>query len=247
MPKSDRKNDRSLHQVKYRFFLFDLDNTLWDFEENARDCIVELIHRHGVQKHIPDPGKFYELYKANNVTLWALYEAGQITQQKLRHVRFEITFEQSGVPDATVLGSIFGEQYLELMPTKTKLVPHAREVLEYLTGKGCKMALVTNGFKQVQYQKVRNSGLDLFFGNRIFISEEVGYHKPNPKIFTSAITSINGKKKETLMVGDNFQNDIEGAQVFGIDQFYYNPSGQPCDGAPTYMGNDLRDLMELVK
>lgn len=233
--------------MKYRFFLFDLDNTLWDFDRNARDCILELILRHRLQDYVRDPGQFYEMYRANNEKLWAMYEAGQITQQKLRHVRFAITLEEAGVPDASVLGPDFGEQYLEMMPTKTKLMPHSREVLEYLKSKGCKMALVTNGFKQVQYNKVRNSGLDHFFGNRIFISEEVGYHKPNPKMFTAAITSIHGKKKETLMVGDNFQNDIEGAQVFGIDQFYYNPSDMPCDGAPTYMGNDLRDLMELVK
>ena len=108
------------------------------------------------------------------------------------------------------------------------------------------MALLSNGFKQVQYHKVRNSGLDPFFENRIFISEEVGYHKPNPKIFIAAITSVNGKKKETIMVGANFLTDIDGAQVFGIDQFFYNPDGLPCDGAPTYMGNDLRDLMDLA-
>ncbi|MFA6826127.1 MAG: YjjG family noncanonical pyrimidine nucleotidase [Bacteroidales bacterium] len=232
--------------MKYRYFLFDLDNTLWDFDGNAADCISELVLRHGLQEYVPDPGHFYDMYKSNNTRLWAIYEAGQITQQKLRHVRFEITLEEAGVPDAVRLGTVFGEAYLDLMPLKTKLIPHAREVLGYLAGKGCEMALVTNGFKQVQYDKVRNCGLDLFFGNRIFISEEVGYHKPNPKMFTAAITSINGKKKDTLMVGDNFMTDIEGAQVFGIDQFYYNPNNLPCDGAPTYMGSDLRDLKDLA-
>jgi FMN phosphatase YigB (HAD superfamily) len=94
---------------------------------------------------------------------------------------------------------------------------------------------------------VQSSGLDVFFKNKVFISEEVGYHKPNPRIFTAALTAINGKKKETLMVGDDFRNDIEGAQVFGIDQFYYNPHRVPCDGGPTYMGHDLRDLKDLVQ
>ncbi|MBP7694871.1 MAG: noncanonical pyrimidine nucleotidase, YjjG family [Bacteroidales bacterium] len=232
--------------MKYRFFLFDLDNTLWDFEGNARECITELIERHGLGAYIPDPAAFYDMYRTSNKQLWEMYEAGEITQQKLRDVRFVITLEQAGVPHAGSLGPVFGEQYLELMPKKTNLVPHAREVLEYLQRKGCKMALLSNGFKQVQYHKVRNSGLDPFFENRIFISEEVGYHKPNPKIFIAAITSVNGKKKETIMVGDNFLTDIEGAQVFGIDQFFYNPDGLPCDGAPTYMGNDLRDLMDLA-
>ena len=232
--------------MKYRCFLFDLDNTLWDFDANAKECIDILIKRHNLTQYLPDPVAFYKMYKSNNEKLWAMYEAGEITQQKLRYVRFAISLREAGVPDPDPWGPVFGEQYLELMPSMTRLVPNALSVLEYINAKGCKMALVTNGFKQVQYDKIRNSGLDAFFKNSVFISEEVGYHKPNPKMFTAAITSINGRKKETLMVGDNFETDIEGARIFGIDQYYYNPAGKPCEGSPTYMGKDLRDLLDLV-
>ncbi|HKM30877.1 MAG: noncanonical pyrimidine nucleotidase, YjjG family [Bacteroidales bacterium] len=233
--------------MKYGFFLFDLDNTLWDFDSNARDCITELISIYNLEEFIPDPHAFYEKYHTNNLALWELYEAGKMSQKILRYKRFEITLEQAGVPGAEKLASLFGDTYLELMPTKTKLMPYAHEVLDYITGKGASIALITNGFKQVQHKKVQSSGLDVFFKNKVFISEEVGYHKPNPRIFTAALTAINGKKKETLMVGDDFRNDIEGAQVFGIDQFYYNPHRVPCDGGPTYMGHDLRDLKDLVQ
>ncbi|NLA16096.1 MAG: noncanonical pyrimidine nucleotidase, YjjG family [Bacteroidales bacterium] len=233
--------------MKYRFFLFDLDNTLWDFDANARDCITELITTHTLEEHIPDLNEFYEKYHSNNLALWELYESGKMTQETLRYKRFVITFEQAGIPHAEELARVFGKQYLDLMPTKTRLMPHALEVLEFLTDKGAAMALITNGFKQVQYKKVKSSGLDIFFRDRIFISEEVGYHKPSPNIFSAALTAINGKKKETLMVGDSFRNDMEGAQVFGIDQFYYNPLQLPCDGGPTYMGHDLRGLMDLVQ
>lgn len=41
------------------------------------------------------------------------------------------------------------------------------------------------------------------------------------------------------MVGDDFINDIEGAMIFGIDQFYYTFQ---CDGYPTYDSSDLRDI-----
>lgn len=233
--------------MKYRFFLFDLDNTLWDFDSNARDCVIELIDTFHLQSYIQDPIAFYNAYHANNKALWNLYEAGQMSQQTLRSKRFAITLEQAGVPNADTLAPELGEAYLALMPTKTKLVPYAKEVLEYLKSRNAGMALITNGFKEVQYKKVESSGLDAFFGHHIFISEEVGYHKPSPRIFVAALTAINGKKKETLMVGDHFRNDIEGAQVFGIDQYFYNPQRLPCDGGPTYMGHDLRDLKDLVR
>ena len=48
------------------------------------------------------------------------------------------------------------------------------------------------------------------------------------------------------MVGDDFPNDIEGAQIFGIDQFYYNPYNKPCDGGPTYHSSDLKDLLNYI-
>lgn len=232
---------------KYRSFLFDLDNTLWDFDTNACSCITELMQERGLSVYAPDPDAFYTLYKSFNDQLWILYEAGEITQSVLRARRFLESFEAIGIPNAADVSGPFGEAYLERMPSKTALKPHALELLTYLQTRACKMALVTNGFKQVQHYKIRNSGLDAFFGNKVFISEEVGFHKPNPKIFRAAVTAINAKKNETLMVGDNFVNDIEGAQVFGIDQFYYNPHHKPCDGGPTYMSDNLLDVIPLVK
>ncbi|HNY23457.1 MAG: YjjG family noncanonical pyrimidine nucleotidase [Bacteroidales bacterium] len=232
--------------MKYRCFLFDLDNTLWDFDTNARDCITTLIRARGLESFVPDGYEFYRRYKAHNELLWQQYEAGEITQQTLRTIRFARTFQEYGIPGAEALSPLFSEEYLDMMPTRTALMPHAMEVLEDLERKGCRMALLTNGFKQVQYSKIKSSGLDRFFNKRIFISEEVGYHKPNPRMFIAALTAINGKKEETLMVGDNFVNDIEGAQIFGIDQYYYNPQHLPCDGAPTLTGDDLRDLKALV-
>lgn len=232
---------------KYRFFLFDLDNTLWDFDANASACILELVQSRGLSAYIPDGPAFYKLYKTFNDRLWIRYESGEISQKTLRQLRFSQAFEYVGVPNAKEEAADFGTAYLDLMPTKTALVPYALEVLEYMKQRECKMALISNGFKCVQDKKIHTSGLDVFFGDRVFVSEEVGYHKPNPKIFIAAITAINGRKKETLMVGDNVANDIEGAQVFGIDQFYYNPRQLPCDCGPTYEGRDLRDLLALVQ
>ena len=121
-------------------------------------------------------------------------------------------------------------------------MPHAMEVLEKLHMKGIKMAVVSNGFKEVQYRKLNKSGIDKFF-QAVMISEEQGVHKPCPIIFKRAIKAIGGDKKETLMVGDDFANDIEGAMIFGIDQFFYNYKNTPCDGGPTYESNNLRDLL----
>jgi putative hydrolase of the HAD superfamily len=123
-------------------------------------------------------------------------------------------------------------------------MPHAREVLEHLSAKGCQMCIISNGFKQVQNLKLERSGIRNYFEG-VFISEEVGVHKPHPEIFRAAVTALNAKKSDCLMVGDDFAKDIEGAQVFGIDQFFYNPNRIPCSGGPTYESDTLLDIMKI--
>jgi len=137
-----------------------------------------------------------------------------------------------------------GEEYLNEMPNQKILMPDAMEVLSILKKRGAKMALISNGFKEVQYRKLQNSGIAHFF-EAILISEEQGVHKPSPIIFKRALKAINGVKSESIMVGDDFANDIEGAMIFGIDQFFYNYKSLPCYGGPTYNSPDLRELLSI--
>ena len=230
--------------LAYKLFLFDLDRTLWDFDTNAHDAIIDLLGQYQLQERIPDGEAFFRRYEEINALLWNEYEAGRLSQPVLRSLRFEKTLSEFGVEDSN-LAARFGAEYLEIMPTKHALMPHAREVLDALQAKGKEMVIISNGFKQVQRLKLAGSGIDQYF-SRLFISEEVGVHKPNPLIFRAAVTACNAKKKDCLMVGDDFAKDMEGAQVFGIDQFFYNYKNLPCEGGPTYMSSDLRDLIPLA-
>lgn len=151
--------------------------------------------------------------------------------------------------------SRFSENYLYRMPYEKELEPGAYKVLAELRRRGCKIAAVSNGFKEIQYGKLGNSGI-LDFMDAVIISEEVGAHKPSPFIFRAALEALCGKeacadkqnrdiiKSQTIMVGDDFANDIEGAQIFGIDQFYYNPCHRACDGGPTYESDSLLSLLD---
>jgi len=228
---------------RYRCFLFDLDRTLWDFETNAHDTVIELLSDFHLINRIDNVEKFYQRYTTHNLRLWELYEKGELAQEVLRTLRFEITLSDFGIVDHQLAKS-FGAAYLDLLPQKTALMPHAREVLEHFSMKGCPMAIISNGFKQVQYTKLERSGIRHFF-QYVIISEEVGVHKPHPEIFRSAVTMLQIDKKECLMVGDDFSKDIEGAQVFGIDQFFYNPLHTPCAGGPTYESDTLLGLINL--
>jgi putative hydrolase of the HAD superfamily len=179
-----------------------------------------------------------------NHFLWDQYEKGIITKELLRSERFRQTLLKYNI-DSPLLAKIIGEEYLDTMPNQTALMPYAAEVLAELKRAGCKIAIISNGFKEVQYKKLKNSGIEQFF-DAVLISEEQGIHKPSPIIFKRALRALNGIKEEAIMTGDDFANDIEGAMIFGIDQFYYNYKNLPCEGGPTYNSDDLRDLLKLT-
>lgn len=228
---------------KFKYILFDLDRTLWDFDTNARNNISRLLNKYHIQ--ISDHFEFYGEYDKINHILWSAYERGEISKDFLRGERFYRTFLLYGI-DNRPLSEEFGNEYLDTMPDQTALMPHSFEVLSTLHERGIKMAIISNGFKEVQYRKLSNSGIRKFF-DAVIISEEIGFHKPSPLIFKAALDAINAQKEYTLMVGDDIANDIEGAQIFGIKQYFYNYKGVKCESGPTYESDSLTGILELTE
>ena len=84
-----------------------------------------------------------------------------------------------------------------------------------------------------------------FFQN-ITLSEQAQANKPSEAIFKMALMNANARKSESIMIGDNYEADIEGANMFGIDQiwFRYNPA-EPARKA-TYSVNNLAEIGEIL-
>jgi putative hydrolase of the HAD superfamily len=152
-------------------------------------------------------------------------------------------------------GDILNDAYLTEMPRQLRLVPGAVKVLDYLHHR-YKMSIITNGFKEVQVEKLSQTGLMKYF-DKVFISEEIGAQKPHKKIFEHAVKSMNALKKKSLMIGDSWDADIVGAQLFGMDQIYYCPKSEklPLTEEPqsanfpkttTTIINHLEQLLELL-
>jgi YjjG family noncanonical pyrimidine nucleotidase len=205
---------------KYTHLFFDLDNTIWDFHSNSFDALYAALKKLRMLELVGSYADFFNIYSEVNDRLWELYRKGSITKKVLSVQRFEESFEKNGTP-LIVSGEVVNEAYLAEMPLQTKLVNGAREVLDYLHGR-YEVAIITNGFKEVQYDKIVKSELSKYF-RKIFISEEIGAQKPDRRIFEHAIKSMNAPKTSTLMIGDSWDVDIIGAMNFGLDQIYFNP------------------------
>ncbi len=123
----------------------------------------------------------------------------------------------------------------------TALFPDALEVLQYLQDKKYKLHLITNGFAEVQWIKIENSGLKPFF-EHIIISEEVGTQKPDKAIFEIAMNRASTHAEECIMIGDNYNTDIVGAQNAGMDQVFFNPTKNRKKQPVTH---EIKTLIEL--
>ena len=160
---------------KYTHLFFDLDNTIWDFDSNSFTALQEASRKIGILDKIGSFEDYYQIFDSVNERLWALYREGKMSKRILRVQRFEESFEKNGTPFPG-MGEMVNQAYLAEMPGLTRLVDGARELLDYLHGK-YEMAIITNGFKEVQYAKINQSGLAKYF-TKLFISEEVGAQKP---------------------------------------------------------------------
>jgi len=104
------------------------------------------------------------------------------------------------------------------------------------------MYILSNGFREVQYKKIENSGLMPYF-DKIILSEDAGINKPHPDMFTYALKNTNSKRNQTIMIGDSWDADIVGAHNSRIAQIWLNPAGEAPQGfEPTYTVRSLTEI-----
>jgi putative hydrolase of the HAD superfamily len=204
----------------YKHIFFDLDHTLWDFEKTAEETKRGLfISLNLKNKGIESYEAFREMYVPINQALWALYREDKIKKNDLNFRRFYDTLCALNVNDSK-LGEAMASGFIEGISATTHLFPFAKETLEYLFQK-YPLYVITNGFEEVQFSKLKNSGMDKFFTS-IITSEEAGSKKPDPEIFQFALRKTGAPANESLMVGDDLEVDMAGARQNGIDQLYVN-------------------------
>ena len=137
-----------------------------------------------------------------------------------------------------------GTDYVEISPRKVNLFPHVLETLEYLAPK-YHLHLITNGFQEVQQVKIKVSGMDKYF-EELITSEEAGVKKPDPRIFYYAFGKTGALADESLMIGDDYPVDIEGARQVGMDQVFFDPDGISNENNCTYKVDDLLSLCKIL-
>jgi putative hydrolase of the HAD superfamily len=143
---------------KYKHLFFDIDRTLWDYETNAREALREMYAKRELAKFNVDFNTLVvEFYKYNEM-LWSQFQHGKIKKATLRDRRFSLTLKKLGIVDNDLALKLSAD-YIELSPNQTNLFPEVIETLTYLKPK-YHLHIITNGFNEVQFRKLRNCGIE---------------------------------------------------------------------------------------
>jgi len=228
---------RSSKSLKYRYFLFDLDDTLLDFKASERLSFQATLVALGLGDLT---ASLFPGYQRENTQLWADFEHGLVSKEHIKVERFRRAFAPHRIdadPEAA------SRRYLEFLRDSVVLIEGAAEICEALCEFG-ELGVITNGIEAVQTQRIAKSGLGRWL-SFVATSETCGYGKPDARFFEFSVSKFRTfRKAETVLVGDRLDTDILGARQFGIDSCWFNPSraGNGSQIVPTFEVARLRDI-----
>ena len=230
--------------------LFDLDDTLISF-----DGVIPLAYNKCVNE-------FFDKYtlnftKSEFVATWEKADDwywddpvrskdGRENMKQARRNVFRLAFAELDMTD-TSLSDMLADNYTAYHNELICLFPNTISTLEWLKMRGTRMGVVTNGASDGQREKLKRFDLERFF-EIILIDQEVGYSKPDPRIFQHALDIMDISAKNAWMVGDSLTWDVSGAQAAGIFAIWndYKKVGLPASAKiePDRIISEISELLD---
>lgn len=226
---------------KYKTLLFDVDDTLLDFQKAEKSALRMLFEEKGMSL----TSEIEAQYKKINKSLWTAFEEGKINRDEVVNTRFSILFKEYG---EEVDGILFENNYRSYLEEGNQLMEGALQFINQIQSE-YDLYIVTNGISKTQDKRLRNAGLHALFQD-IFVSEDTGYQKPMKEYFDYVFERIpNFVPEEGLIIGDSLSADMKGGYVAGIATCWFNPERKLNDSGiiPTYEVHNFEELYAILK
>ena len=213
-----------------RAVLLDLDDTILDDTGGVvsswrQACVAHRSHMNGL-----DADAVFDAIDRMREWYWSDPERHRIGRLELAWARGEVVrlaLAELGVED-DVLARKIGDTYHALRDEAITPIDDSVPTVEWLRTQGCRLALITNGGSRLQRIKIDRFGLAPLF-DTILIEGEVGFGKPDPRIYTRALDALDVPACDAWMVGDNLEWDVAGPQREGIAGIWIDALGKIDD------------------
>ncbi len=212
--------------------LLDLDDTILDDSGGVVSCWRDACVTHRSSLNGLDADAVFEAIDRTREWYWSDPERHRAGRLELAWARGEVVrlaLADLGVDDGDLARRI-GETYHGLREHAIKPFDDAVATVQWLRARGCRLALLTNGGSTAQRLKIDRFDLAPLF-DAILIEGEVGFGKPDPRIYAQALAALDTPPSETWMVGDNLEWDVAGPQREGIAGIWIDARGRgiPAD------------------
>ncbi|NIG54675.1 YjjG family noncanonical pyrimidine nucleotidase [Chitinophaga sp. Cy-1792] len=223
----------------YKAIFFDVDDTLLTFKTSSRLALSKAFDAQGLTFN----ENIFEVFREMDQALWAKQKQRLISVQEITDIRFGQFFERLHI-DASA--EEMKEQYQQNLFNEYALEPSALEVVKYLSPK-YPLYVASNGFLAMQQSRLKLAGLFQSFAD-LYVSDNVGFEKPDSRFFEEVMTRSKLKSEEILFVGDSLEADITGAAGCNIATCWYNPGDQHnlLPVKPNYTIRHLSQLKEII-
>lgn len=227
--------------MRYSIFLLDADDTIFDFQTAAGLALEKAFNDCGVG-YKPE---YKQIYHRINGELWKRLERKEITRDDLIRLRFSAVLKELGIDyDYMKLNGA----YVKALGECSVFLDGAEEFLNELKKFG-RIFIVTNGFTVTQQARLKKFGMEKY-ADDYFISEQVGYDKPDPRFMEYVFSNIpDFDRNKAVLIGDSATSDMKSAMDSGIDGFWFNPKGNilPEGIKITYEGRSYGDIIDALK
>lgn len=222
----------------YQFYLLDIDNTLLNFDAAEIRSFYKLLESY----HISYEEELFRYYQKINKNFWNLLEQGKVDKETVLIGRFIELFAYLGLDIDPAEAE---KRFQSNLSDAGEMMPHAEDMLLRLKAEGKKLYSASNGVYITQIKRLEAAGLFQYFEG-MFVSEKIGYEKPDKSFFDHCFKNIKDfDKSKTIMVGDSLTSDIQGACNSGIDSCLYTPKGSSTSSRATHTICDLMELLSL--
>lgn len=229
-----------MNQIK--IFLWDLDGTINDFLATENYAIKKGFARLNLGQCTDE---MVNCYSQINISYWEKLEKGEMKKEQILVDRFKDFFSEYGLPEQNAV--VFNKNYQLDLGDKLIFIDGALEVLQKIKeSKKIRQFVVTNGLVANQKRKLEGQELKPIF-EYAFISDEVGFEKPNIEFFNAVFQKIGDiPKDQIIIIGDSLTSDIKGGNNAGIKTCWFNPNGK-INNKGVHIDYEISDLRQLPK
>lgn len=222
------------------FLLLDLDDTILDFHKAERLALNKTFRAFGLEPTDAILNRYHEINKWH----WEQLEQGKLTRAQVLEGRFVRLFRELGLE---VDAAACMKSYERNLSIGHYFLPGAEEAVKRLHEK-YRLFLLSNGTAVVQQGRLTSAGLYPYF-EKVFISQEVGFNKPDKNFFDRCFARIPGfDPDKALMVGDSLTSDIQGGINAGLRTVWVNPAHKAAGNIhPDYEIEALPQLEALLE